>query len=119
MYLYMPKILLTEEEKKLRKHNYNMRPDVVERRKNPNNVYPSRVLLTEEEKKLRIHNYNTRPDITWKRMEKNNTQFFCDGCQRNYGYTHKKDHFTGSTHKYYMKMLKDKNENHVEQHQHK
>jgi hypothetical protein len=77
-----------------------------------------RVLLTEEEKKQRRYEYNMRPDVKAKREAINNTQYLCKGCGRYYGYTHKKDHFTGSVHKYFMNKLKEKNEDHIEQHTH-
>ena len=51
-------------------------------------------------------------------MDTNNQQYFCVGCQRKYGYTHKKDHFTGIMHINIMKSLKDKNSDHIEQHKH-
>jgi len=78
----------------------------------------SRKFLTEEEKKERKREYNLRPNVKAKREATNNQQYFCEGCQRKYGYTHKKDHFTGSKHKYYMEELKLKNPEHIEQNEH-
>lgn len=75
-----------------------------------------RILLTDEEKKERIRQNNIKNEVI--RYNYNNKQFFCEGCQRSYGYTHKKDHFTGSKHKCLMNILKEKNHNHIEQHEH-
>ena len=106
----MPIILKTEEEKKETKRKNYLN------RKSPD--YVKKPQLTDEEKKIVKSEYNKRLDVTIKRVNIYNQQYFCLGCQRNYGYTHKRDHYTGFKHKHYMKLLKDRNSDHVEQHLH-